>query len=160
MTHAVPSPAEYKDVLLFLATAGVVVPLFSRLKISPVLGFLELSWERLRRMRKLIFGFGALQIALCGAVLWVGGYLLGARLGEAAAIAAALALSSTAVVIPLLAEQHRLQIPAGRATFGALLAQDLAVAPLLLAVAFVAGGEAAGSGSASPWARPWWDWAC
>ena len=34
------SPSEYKDVVLFLATAGVVVPLFRRMKISPILGFL------------------------------------------------------------------------------------------------------------------------
>ncbi|HYG26207.1 MAG TPA: potassium transporter TrkA, partial [Caulobacteraceae bacterium] len=34
------SPEEYKDVVLFLATAGVVVPLFRRWKISPILGFL------------------------------------------------------------------------------------------------------------------------
>ena len=34
------TPDRYKDVVLFLATAGIVVPLFKRLKISPVLGFL------------------------------------------------------------------------------------------------------------------------
>src|SRR5258706_12863409 len=34
------APGAYKDVVLFLATAGVVVPIFKRLKISPVLGFL------------------------------------------------------------------------------------------------------------------------
>ena len=39
MEHGV-SPGNYRDVVLFLATAGVVVPLFKRLKISPILGFL------------------------------------------------------------------------------------------------------------------------
>src|SRR5258706_13453726 len=34
------APGAYKDVVLFLATAGVVVPLFKRLKVSPILGFL------------------------------------------------------------------------------------------------------------------------
>ena len=34
------SGGEYKDLVVFLAAAGVVVPLFNRLKISPVLGFL------------------------------------------------------------------------------------------------------------------------
>jgi CPA2 family monovalent cation:H+ antiporter-2 len=34
------SPGSYKDVVLFLATAGVIVPLFRRWKISPILGFL------------------------------------------------------------------------------------------------------------------------
>ena len=33
-------PGAYKDVVLFLATAGVVVPLFRRWKLSPILGFL------------------------------------------------------------------------------------------------------------------------
>ena len=33
-------PEAYKDVVLFLATAGVVVPLFRRMKVSPILGFL------------------------------------------------------------------------------------------------------------------------
>ena len=33
-------PGEYKDVVLFLATAGVVVPLFRRWRINPILGFL------------------------------------------------------------------------------------------------------------------------
>ena len=39
MEHGI-NPERYKDVVLFLATAGIVVPLFQRLKISPVLGFL------------------------------------------------------------------------------------------------------------------------
>ena len=34
------SPGEYKDVVLFLVTAGMVVPLFRRAKFSPILGFL------------------------------------------------------------------------------------------------------------------------
>ena len=37
--HAV-SPTDYKDLVLFLATAGIAVPLFRRLKISPILGYL------------------------------------------------------------------------------------------------------------------------
>ena len=112
------SPGEYKDVVLFLATAGVVVPLFRRWRISPILGFLgagvllgpyglgaladtipwlsavtiesprdvaqlaefgvvfllfmiglELSWERLRLMRRYVFGMGALQVGLCSAAI-------------------------------------------------------------------------------------------
>ena len=38
MAH--PAPGDYKDVILFLATAGIIVPLFRRWKISPILGFL------------------------------------------------------------------------------------------------------------------------
>ena len=39
MNHAM-SPADYKDLVLFLATAGIVAPLFKRLKLNPILGFL------------------------------------------------------------------------------------------------------------------------
>src|SRR3569623_2863839 len=114
--HAV-TPSDYKDLVLFLATAGIVVPLFKRLKVSPILGFLgagvvlgpsglgalaaqvhwldaftearpqevaklaefgvvfllfsiglELSWERLRAMRRMVFGLGALQPLGSGAL--------------------------------------------------------------------------------------------
>jgi hypothetical protein len=41
MTHG--EGGEYKDLVVFLAAAGVVVPLFNRIKISPVLGFLEIG---------------------------------------------------------------------------------------------------------------------
>ena len=59
----------------------------------------------------------------------------------------ALALSSTAVVVPVLAERKRLGSPAGRTAFSVLLFQDLAVAPLLFAVAALAapGGTSLGS---------------
>src|SRR3954447_19945544 len=112
----------YQEPILFLATAAVVVPLFHRLKISPVLGFLavgallgpyglgrlipdypwidwltftnpegtsrlaefgvvfllftigiELSWQRLRTLRRQVFGFGSLQVVL-------GAFLLGLAL--------------------------------------------------------------------------------
>ena len=174
-------PGAYKDVVLFLATAGVVVPLFRRWKISPILGFLgagvllgpyglgsltkavpwldmltidnpdevgqlaefgvvfllfmiglELSWERLRTLRRYVFGLGALQVAVsltatAGAAMW-----LGEPPGAAVAIGAALALSSTAIVMPILAEEKRQHSLAGRASFSVLLFQDLAVAPILV----------------------------
>ena len=174
-------PGAYKDAVLFLATAGVVVPLFRRWKISPILGFLgagvllgpyglgrlahevpwlsaftidnpaevaqlaefgvvfllfmiglELSWERLRALRRYVFGLGALQVALCIAVTAGAAMAMGQPLGAAMAIGAALALSSTAIVMPILAEQKRQHSVAGRATFSVLLFQDLAVAPILV----------------------------
>jgi CPA2 family monovalent cation:H+ antiporter-2 len=174
-------PGAYKDVVLFLATAGVVVPLFRRWKLSPILGFLgagvllgpfglgsladeapwltaltidspddiaqlaefgvvflmfmiglELSWERLRTMRRFVFGMGAGQVGLSFAVTAGAAIGLGEPLGAAVAIGAALALSSTAIVMPILAEQKRQHSLAGRATFSVLLFQDLAVAPILL----------------------------
>ncbi|NBW08242.1 MAG: potassium transporter TrkA [Caulobacteraceae bacterium] len=178
---------EYKDLVVFLAAAGVVVPLFSRLKISPVLGFLaagvvlgphglgqltgalpwlswftisdpaqiaqlselgvafllfmiglELSWERLRAMRRLVFGFGLLQVLVCAVVLAGGFLLLRQSLAAAAVLGMGLALSSTAVVMPVMAENGRLKGATGRSTFAVLLAQDLAVAPILITVSFLA----------------------
>ena len=178
---------EYKDLVVFLAAAGVVVPLFSRLKISPVLGFLaagvllgpdglgrlsdsapwlswftindptqiaqlselgvafllfmiglELSWTRLKAMRRLVFGFGMLQVALCTVVLAGGFMLMGQSLAGAAVLGMGLALSSTAVVMPVMAERGRLRGATGRSTFAVLLAQDLAVAPILITVTVLA----------------------
>ena len=175
------SPGEYKDVILFLATAGVIVPLFRRWRISPILGFLgagvvlgpfglgalsgtfpwlgyltignpqeiaqlaefgvvfllfmiglELSWERLRLMRKWVFGMGALQVTLCLLAIAAAAVAFGQPISSAAAIGAALALSSTAVVMQILTEHKRQHSPAGRATFSVLLFQDLAVAPILV----------------------------
>jgi len=184
-------PGEYKDVVLFLATAGVVVPLFRRWKISPILGFLgagvllgpyglgsltgsipwlaavtidnpediaqlaefgvvfllfmiglELSWERLRLMRRLVFGMGALQVALSTSAIAAVAMAFGQPLPSAVAIGAALSLSSTAIVMPLLAESKRQHSQAGRATFSVLLFQDLAVAPILITLTVMGSSEA------------------
>src|SRR5918997_1557615 len=118
------TPDSYKEMILFLATAGVVVPLFHRLRISPVLGFLgagallgpfglgrlaetvpwlswftianreemghlaefgvvfllfmigiELSWERLRALRRLVFGLGSLQVLASTAAIALAAHL-------------------------------------------------------------------------------------
>jgi CPA2 family monovalent cation:H+ antiporter-2 len=162
---------EYRDLVVFLAAAGVVVPLFNRLKISPVLGFLaagvllgpdglgrfaqsdgwlswltigdqaqirqlselgvafllfmiglELSWERLKAMRRLVFGLGMLQVAVCAVAIAVVFMALGQPLAGAAVLGMGLALSSTAVVMPVLAAQGRIKSETGRATFAILLA--------------------------------------
>ncbi len=188
------APSEYKDLVVFLATAGVVVPLFRRFKISPVLGFLaagvalgpdglgrfasdfrwlgvltiddpeqtrafgefgvvfllfmiglELSWERLKSMRRLVFGFGVAQVVLCSLALGGLAMLLGRPPESAAVVGLALALSSTAVVMPVLAERKRLQTGMGRTTFSVLLAQDLAVAPILVTVAVIAAASVGGA---------------
>jgi CPA2 family monovalent cation:H+ antiporter-2 len=179
-------PGAYKELILFLGTAGVIVPLFHRLRISPVLGFIaagallgpfglgrftgdvpglhwftiasgaevahlaefgvvfllftigiELSWERLRVLRRLVFGMGAAQVVLSAVVLGGLAFLLGMDPGTAALAGMALALSSTAIVIPILAEARRLNSPAGRTSFSMLLFQDLAVAPILFTIAAV-----------------------
>jgi CPA2 family monovalent cation:H+ antiporter-2 len=185
---------EYKDLVVFLAAAGVMVPLFNRLRISPILGFLaagvllgpdglarladaapwlswltisdagqirslselgvafllfmiglELSWERLRSMRKLVFGLGLTQVAVCTVALAALFMLMGQTLVSAAVLGMGLALSSTAVVMPVMAERGRLGGAAGRTTFSILLAQDLAVAPILITVTVMAATALAGA---------------
>ena len=188
-------PEGTREGLLFLATAGVAVPVFSRLRVSPVLGFLlggvvlgpyglgalarllpvfgafsivdpgriggvaelgvvfllfmvglELSFERLSRLRRLVFGLGALQVGLSAAAIAAGAYALGLEPAAATVIGFALALSSTAVVVPVLAERKRLGSAAGRTAFSVLLFQDLAVAPLLFAVAALSAPGGSGVG--------------
>lgn len=190
--------ADYKDLVVFLAAAGVIVPLVNRLKISPVLGFLaagvvlgpsglarfsdtipwlsyftisdpvqlaqlselgvafllfmiglELSWERLRAMRRLVFGLGLMQVVVCTLVLAGLFVLLGQTLVSAVVLGMGLALSSTAVVMPVLAESGRLKGTVGRSTFAILLAQDLSVAPILITVSVMAAVAQAG-GSLDP----------
>ena len=171
----------YKEALIVLGAAAIVVPLFHRLRVSSVLGFmlvgivvgpfglaslaphlpwlsvitigsaeliepiaglgvvlllfmigLELSFERLWVMRRLVFGLGALQVMLCAAVLAGAAILLGHGRTTAVVIGLTLAMSSTAVVIQVLSEEKRLNTVAGRASFAILLFQDLAVVPVLL----------------------------
>ena len=109
-----------------IAELGVVFLLF-------LIG-LELSYERLMTMRRLVFGLGSLQVVLsrCGDRR----RRRAGRQQPAAAIiiGACLALSSTAIVIELLSNQRRLTTTAGRTSFSILLAQDLAVVPILLFV--------------------------
>ncbi len=194
----------WRQPLIFLITAGVVVPLFRRLRVSPVLGFLiagallgpfgagrlaethpffgkisigggagaaqlaelgvvfllfmiglELSWDRLVRMRRLVFGLGAAQVVVTTALLTlqVGAWLeLGP--GRALLCAAALSMSSTAIVLSVLSERKRLNRTAGRAAFSVLLFQDLMVAPLLFMVPLLdaKSGHLAG-------AQLFWTWA-
>ena len=114
------------------AELGVVFLLFS-------IG-LELTWERLRLMRRMVFGLGALQTLISGALLVGAGVAMGVRLDGALAIGAALAMSSTALVIPVMAERGRLHAASGRAVFAILLFQDLMVAPVLIGLSLLGGG--------------------
>lgn len=114
-----------------IAELGIVFLLF-------LIG-LELSYSRLMTMRRLVFGLGMAQV-LASTVLIAGLARLAGQ-GPAASIVvgAALALSSTAIVIEILSSQGRLRTSAGRAVFSVLLAQDLAVVPILLLVSILGG---------------------
>lgn len=126
---------DAKNVAL-IADLGVVFLLF-------LIG-LELSYERLMTMRRLVFGLGSLQVVLT--TLAIGGVLnlAGAKPAAAVVIGACLALSSTAIVLELLSGQGRLATTAGRTSFAVLLAQDIAVVPILLLVVIL-GASAGGS---------------
>jgi len=110
-----------------LAEFGVVFLLFT-------IG-LELSIERLRAMRHHIFGLGTAQVVISGVAIGGIGFFGFGLPGEAAVvIGAALALSSTAVVLQLLAEHGDMLARVGRISFSILLLQDIAVAPILALV--------------------------
>lgn len=193
--------SHYKDVLIVLGAAGIIVPLMLRIGVSSILGFLvvglllgphvlgrvtetlpafealtitdpeavaglaelgvvfllfliglELSFERLKTMRKLVFGLGGLQVVLSTIVLAIGADLLGFAPKQAAVIGMALALSSTAIVIQLFSEEKRLGSQAGRISFAVLLMQDVAVIPMLLIVTALSAPEDTNLGLALAWA--------
>lgn len=182
----------YRDAMIVLGTAAVLVPLGQRFKVSPILGFLiagavlgpyglgalsgyvpalkwvtiseeeglgaiaelgvvfllfiiglELSFKRLLTMRRLVFGLGVLQVGISAVAIGFAASLVGVPPGGAVLIGLSLALSSTAIVIELLARQQRLSTVTGRTSFSILLLQDLAVVPLLFLVTILAAGSQA-----------------
>jgi CPA2 family monovalent cation:H+ antiporter-2 len=185
----------FKDIVVVLGAAGLVIPAFAALRISPVVGFilvgiavgpnglgsmidtlpwlqsftisradalaapaemgialllfalgLELSFERLKTMRRLVFGLGAAQLAACGAALGLLLLPFGLSSGVTITLALALALSSTAVGLQMLSASGRMSSHAGRTALGILLFQDVAIAPILLLLsAGTAPGGFAGS---------------
>ncbi len=173
--------SAFKDIVIVLGAAGLVIPAFAALRISPVVGFilvgiavgpfgvgalvgqfpflgaltishsevlaapaeigialllfalgLELSVERLRTMRTLIFGIGAAQIIACALALTLAMLILRLDFTVTFVIAIALTMSSTAVGLQMLSASGRIGTQAGRTAFGILLAQDIAIAPILL----------------------------
>lgn len=193
MTHGDFSTSGFSDALVILGAAGIVIPAFARVRISPVIGFiliglaigpsglggmtgaqpwlnyvtitdphaiepfaelgiilllfsigLELSFRRLWGMRKLVFGVGAAQLlgsaAMIGLAIHLGGY----GWTTAFALGIALALSSTAVVLPLVGTTS----PVGRSAFAMLLFEDLAIVPIIFALGALAPHAAADGGGA------------
>ncbi|MGA2894494.1 MAG: cation:proton antiporter [Xanthobacteraceae bacterium] len=181
--------AAYSNALVVLGTAGIVVPIVSRLGFSPVLGYLgagallgplglgsligtfpalywftvgdakdvagiaelgivfllfliglELSLHRLLTMRRLVFGLGGLQVLLTTGLLAGAAAYFGKSPSEAIILGGSLSLSSTAIVLELLSNQERLTTNVGRASFSVLLAQDLAVIPILMFISILAAG--------------------
>jgi CPA2 family monovalent cation:H+ antiporter-2 len=121
----------------YLAEFGVVFLMF-------VIG-LEFNLPKLRSMRTLVFGLGLSQVVLTvlgavagNAMLALGYGWLGVRWGldwqGAVVLGSAMAMSSTAIVVKLMAERLELESEHGRRVMGVLLFQDLAVVPLLVLI--------------------------
>jgi monovalent cation:proton antiporter-2 (CPA2) family protein len=156
------------EAAVFLGVAVLAVPLFSRLGLGSILGYLaagiligpkalgfisdvdnilhfsefgvvlllfliglELQPSRLLGLRRPIFLMGGAQVIGTGAILAVCGIALGLGIGTAIVTGLILALSSTAIVVQMLAEKGQLRSRTGRAAFSILLFQDIAVIPLL-----------------------------
>lgn len=118
-----------------VASLGVVMLLF-------LIG-LELRPRRLWIMRRAVFGLGSAQVAITAACLAGLAVLAHVPPQGAAVLGLGLALSSTAIVLPLLGERELLTTPAGRDAFAVLLFQDLAFIPLVALVPLLATGHAA-----------------
>ena len=184
-------------VLIIFTIAGILVPIFQKFKISPILGYLicgliigpygltqlkdiippishftisdtstvsllgeigiiflmfmiglELSLKRLLDMKKLVLGLGTAQILFTAIVISGIVLLFGNSIQTSIVIGFSFALSSTAIVMQLLEEQHQSNRSVGLVAFSILLMQDLAVVPLLV---ILGGLSAAGDGEPIIW---------
>lgn len=114
---------ENQDIM-HAAEFGVVMMLF--------LVGLELNPKDLWAMRRKIIGVGSLQ--LFGTILLVipvSLYFVNSSYGTAIAIGAAIAMSSTAIIMQTLSERGLTQSPSGKVSFSVLLFQDIMVIPIL-----------------------------
>jgi len=121
----------------YLAEFGVVFLMF-------VIG-LEFNLPKLKSMRRSVFGLGSSQVALTilaaiganSVLAWafaLAGRSWGLTWQSAVALGGALAMSSTAILVKLMAERLELESEHGRRVMGVLLFQDLAVVPLLVLI--------------------------
>jgi CPA2 family monovalent cation:H+ antiporter-2 len=176
------------DALLILGVAGVVIPAFARVRITPVIGFivigiltgpfglarfaeqlpwlqtfsiadresiepfaelgivlllftigLELSFARLRAMRRLVFGLGAAQLLMSGLLIGLALWTFGGAMQPSLGLGIALALSSTALVLPISGTTGAV----GKNAFGMLLFEDLALVPIVFLLGSLSGAALA-----------------
>jgi CPA2 family monovalent cation:H+ antiporter-2 len=164
-----------KVILILLAAAVLVVALFKKLNLSPVLGYLtagamigpsgfavikdvqgtaaiaefgivflmfviglELSFERLKAMRRHVFGLGTLQVVITAGLIGGLAVALGFSAEAAVIIGCGLAFSSTALVLQVVEKTGEKSTQIGRLSLAVLILQDLAVLPLLVLVPLLA----------------------
>ena len=174
--------SELVQVVALLAAGVIAVPLFKRLGLGSVLGYLlaglaigpfglglftdahailhvaelgvvmflfiiglEMEPSRLWGMRRAIFGLGLAQVGACIAALTLVGLALGFPVTVAFVAGTGFVLTSTAIVMQLLEERGALSTPKGQRIVAILLLEDLAIVPLLAAVALLAPGGSAAS---------------
>jgi glutathione-regulated potassium-efflux system protein KefB len=168
------SAIDLLDVVVLLGAAVVAVPVFRRLGLGSVLGYLaaglaigpfgfgfftdphailhvaelgvvmflfviglEMRPSHLWKMRGDIFGLGTFQISTCALLLTAAFLLLGLPAMVAFIGAMGFVLTSTAVVMQLLAERGDIALPRGQKIVSILLFEDLLIVPLLALVAFL-----------------------
>ncbi|CAK6509328.1 monovalent cation:proton antiporter-2 (CPA2) family protein [Rickettsia helvetica] len=123
------------DQTKLLGELGVVFLLFA-------IG-LELSFERLKAMRRYVFGLGSLQVLTTAIVIAGAMVLIDGNSSAAIITGGGLALSSTALVMQVIEENRSQSTQIGRISLAILLLQDLAVVPLLVIVPLLAGNNKA-----------------
>lgn len=172
------------DALTILGAAGIVIPAFARLKISPIIGFilvgiiagpyalgalsqqhpflhafsisdaqgiepfaefgiilllfsagLHINLRRLRSMVRTVIGSGSAELLGCATLIAFGLIVTGRPASAAVALGLALAMSSTALVLPIAGTEG----PVGRTTFAMLMFEDLALVPTLFVIELIAG---------------------
>lgn len=187
------------DALVILGAAGIVIPLFARFRITPVIGFLligilvgpyglgaltgefrwltavtisepdsldifaefgiilllftiglELSFNRLWQMRKLVFGLGAMELLIIGSSIALALAMMGQYWTGAMALGLALALSSTAIVLPI----SGTATPVGKAALSMLLFEDIAIVPIIFMLGALA-PYAQADGLGGVWTTLW-----
>ncbi len=185
------SPA-LNDALVILGAAGIVIPVFSRFRVTPVIGFilvgllvgpyglgalafdypwldyltisdparlepfaelgiilllfsigLELSFGRLWSLRKLVFGLGALELLIGGVIMAAALAMIGQYWSGAIALGLALAMSSTALCLPIVGTKT----PVGRAALSMLLFEDIALVPIIFLLGVLGPAANAGDGA-------------
>ena len=128
---------------MHIAEFGIVLLLF-------IIG-LELQPTRLWVMRRVVFGLGSAQVVLCTVLLGGTAWLYGLQPTAALIIGFGLSLSSTPLVLQVLAERGQLKTQHGRSAFGILLFQDLAVLPMLAIMPLLSPMPTAESAGAAWW---------
>ncbi|WP_417309958.1 monovalent cation:proton antiporter-2 (CPA2) family protein [Devosia sp.] len=130
------------EAILHAAELGVVLFLF-------IIG-LEMEPGKLWALRRQIFGLGVLQVAISGALLTGVGVLVGFSPPVAFVAGMGFVLTSTAIVMQLLAERGEMASASGQKVVSILLLEDLAIVPLLGVVALMAPSDGTGE-AANPW---------